>query len=231
MLLSLLLLLCFIQNISTFNINVGSTGILFSYTLGALAYIKTRVKPTNYNLVGISGGSWCSIIYHFEKDMTDHDHLWSTIVGNKNESVSLLNKRSMYKFQRKVAENFRYRYADKDISGLPLSIITTELQNKKAVNVIIDKYDNLDDLINYCICSSYIPYICGNNFYTIYKNKKYIDGELFKNEGLLLREDPMIYLHKNTWNRKFNIKDHLYLDFNRSKVLFENGWKDAEKYL
>jgi hypothetical protein len=231
MLLTLLLLLCFIQNINTFNINVGSTGILFSYTLGALAYIKTHVKPTNYNLVGISGGSWCSIIYHFEKDMTDHDNLWSTIVGNKNESVSLLNKRNMYKFQRKVAENFRHRYADKDISGLPLSIITTELQNRKAVNVIIDKYDNLDDLINYCICSSYIPYICGNNFYTIYKNKKYIDGELFKNEGLLLREDPMIYLHKNTWNRKFNIKDHLYLDFNRSKVLFENGWKDAEKYL
>ena len=52
------ILLCVFMPIYCFNINIGSTGLLFPYTLGALAYIKTHIKPVNYNFVGISGGTF-----------------------------------------------------------------------------------------------------------------------------------------------------------------------------
>jgi len=226
----MMLLLCFVPYMFPYNINIGSTGLLFPYTLGALAYIKTCIKPHDYKLLGVSGGTWCSIIYHLEKNISDHDMLWSILVGNKTQTVYLLNRQSMSKFQMKVAENFKNRYKDADVSNIPISILTTQLQGCVPNNVLINSFENMDDLVNYCMCSSYIPFLSGNGINMIYKNQKYMDGEIFKNKGLLLK-DPILHLHKGTWKRKFKLRDYLYLDFNSSKRLFEYGWKDAEKHL
>ncbi len=225
----ILLLLCVFMPIYCYNINVGSTGLLFPYTLGALAYIKTHIKPHNYNLLGISGGSWCSLIYCFEDDISDHEFLWSIIVGNKNRTVSMLNTKSMKTFQYTVSQNMKIRYKDKDISKLPISILSTTLSYRGINSIKIDKFDDLDDLINFCLCSSYIPFISGNNLYRVYKNKKYIDGELFKNKKHLLQN--ALYLDKDLWNRDFSYKERLFLDYKQSSKLFEHGWNDAKKYM
>ena len=222
------ILLCVFMPIYCFNINIGSTGLLFPYTLGALAYIKTHIKPVNYNFVGISGGTWCSLIYHFEKNISDHEFLWSILIGNKNHTVCMLNSNSMKQFQDIVAKNMRNRYKDVDISNLPLTILTTKIENKFN-NVKIDKFNNIDELIDYCLCSSYIPFISGKSPYRIYKDEKYIDGELFKNNNHLLKN--AIYLDKNLWKRKFSWRERLYLDYNQSEKLFNHGWYDAKKYI
>jgi len=222
------ILLCVFMPIYCFNINVGSTGLLFPYTLGALAYIKTHIKPINYNFVGISGGTWCSLIYHFEKNISDHDFLWSILVGNKNYTVCMLNNNNMKEFQEIVATNMKDRYKDRDISKLPLTILTTKIE-KKFNNVKIDKFNDINELIDYCLCSSYIPFISGKSAYRIYKNEKYIDGELFKNNKHLLKN--AIYLDKNLWKRKFSWRERLYLDYNQSEKLFNYGWYDAKKFI
>lgn len=226
----MMLMLCYIPYMFPYNINVGSTGLLFPYTLGALAYIKTCVKPSDYRLLGVSGGTWCSLIYHFEKNISDHDLLWSILVGNKTQTVHLLNRDSMSKFQLKVAENFKTRYKDANVSDIPISIITTQIRGYTPKSCLISSFDNIDDLVNYCLCSSYIPCISGKGVNMVYKKKKYIDGEIFKNKNLLL-ENAALHLHKATWKRKFKLRDYLYLDFNCSKTLFEYGWKDAQKHL
>lgn len=222
------ILLCVFMPVYCFNMNIGSTGLLFPYTLGTLAYIKTYIKPNNYNFVGISGGSWCSLIYHFEKNISDHDFLWSILVGNRNHTVYMLNSNSMKEFQEIVARNMKNRYKNKDISKLPLTILTTKI-GKNINNIKVDKFNDIDELINYCLCSSYIPFISGKSAYMIYKNEKYIDGELFKNNNNLLKNG--LYVDKNLWNRKFTWKERLYLDYNQSEKLFNHGWNDAKKYM
>lgn len=209
-----------------YHINVGSTGLLFSYSLGVLAYIKNNVKPTNYTLTGISGGSWCSLLYHFESKIDDHDFLWSVLVGKKNESICLLKRSSMQQFQESVSKKFINRYKDYDVSNIPISIITSKVNEKcKVENVKIDKFDNITDLVNYCMCSSYIPFISGPKLYMIYKNEKYIDGELSRNKKCVEH-----CINSKTWNRKYKLKTKLFLDYNTSLSLFNDGWNDAAKY-
>lgn len=97
-------------------------------------------------------------------------------------------------------------------------------------NVIIDKFDNLDDIINYSLCSSYIPYVCGNKFYMEYKNQCFVDGHIFRNKEVLSKTCHFS-LDKKSWGRKFCRTDGFYLNYDVSKELFENGWKDTMNFL
>ena len=219
--------LLFIQTY-TFHMNIGSTGLVFPYTLGALAYIKTHIKPTNYTLSGVSGGAWCSLIYHFEDDIQDHDLLWSILVGDKNKKVRIWRRRSMQSFQESVANNFRKRYHMKDVSNLPITIITTKVLSDGRVykSTKVDKFDSIDDVVNFCLCSSYIPFISGRGMYNTYKGSRYLDGELFRNKSFFNKNS--ITIEKNTWNTKQTNK--FSLDFDTSHNLFKSGWDDAKKH-
>lgn len=208
-----------------YHMNIGSTGLLFSYTLGALAYIKNVIKPTEYTLTGISGGSWCSFLYHFEPNIDDHDLLWSVLVGHKNRSIHLLKRSSMQQFQEQVAVKFKDRYKDCDITNLPLSIVVTKNQNGISLqNIKIDKFQNIDDLINYCTCSSYIPLISGPTIFKSYKNEKYIDGEICKSKCI------SNCINSKSWGRKYSLKTKTVLNYNTSLMLFNDGYTDASKY-
>ena len=89
-------------------------------------------------------------------------------------------------------------------------------------------------MIDYCLCSSYIPYISGNSFSRKYKDKYYIDGEI-KNEktieNSILRNDVCndINIHRFMWGRQFSKNSLMYLDKERSRKLFKDGWEDTEK--
>jgi len=122
------------------------------------------------------------------------------------------------------------RYKNKNIDNIPISIITTKINTNKCMESIkINNFKDIDDLVNYCLCSSYIPYISGKSLYMVYNNNKYIDGELFKNNNNFLNKALLI--NKNTWKRKFTLRERIYLDYNQSAKLFEYGWKDAEQNL
>ena len=105
-----LLILCLTYNINGFKIFAGSTGLYFPYTLGALGYIKTVIKPKNIEFTGISGGSWCSLIYLLEDKMSDHDSLWFSIIGNSTISVNFLDNISMDTFHKTITKNIRNKY-------------------------------------------------------------------------------------------------------------------------
>jgi len=85
-------------------------------------------------------------------------------------------------------------------------------------------------LIDYCLCSSYIPYISGNTFSRKYKDKYYIDGEI-KNDNVIENKiiENNIDIHRFMWGRKFSKNALMYLDKEKSKKLFMEGWEDTEK--
>jgi len=226
----LLLIIAFnIFNTLSYNIYVGSTGILFPYSLGALAYIKTRVKNNDYYLSGISGGSWCSILFHFEDNLQNHDKLWNTFIKD-NRTISILDQNSMKKMQNEVSKTMIERYKNKDIKNIPISIIVTELQKFGIPkNIAINDFENIEDLINLSLCSSYIPFICGKGLYKTYKNKKYVDGAIFHKKPKCDEID--IDIDKLLRERRFQINHRLSIDIDKSRYLFNCGWDDAKNII
>ena len=218
--------LCFI------NINVDTTGLLIPYSIGALGYIKKNMCINDYNLTGISGGSFASVIYHFENDLSDHNLIWNKIIGD-DKYVIKFNK-NLEEFQQIVKINMMSRYKGVDVKDVPISIIVSKINNLKIKNEKISKFNDLEELIDYCICSSYIPYISGKTFSKKYKGFNFIDGGIFKNLhhfDCVDKCENSIYIHRNMANRNFNYKDYLYLDKKESKRLFDYGWNDCEMML
>jgi hypothetical protein len=218
--------LCFI------NINVDTTGLLIPYSIGALGYIKKNMCINDYNLTGISGGSFASVIYHFENDLSDHNLIWNKIIGD-DKYVIKFNK-NLEEFQQIVKINMMNIYKNVNVKDIPISIIVSKINNLKIKNEKISKFNDLEELLDYCICSSYIPYISGKTFSKKYKDFNFIDGGIFKNIhhfDCVDKCENSIYIHRNMANRNFNYKDYLYLDKKESKRLFDYGWSDCEMML
>ena len=211
-----------------YNICVGSTGLLFSYTMGALSFLKN--KNVDCHLIGTSGGSWCSLIYHLENDIGDHDTLWDNYVGDRDKKISIFNNNDMKLLQESMINGIKSRHGNRNVSKIPLSIITTKLVNNVCPkNVIINEFDDIEDVVNYALCSSYIPYICGKSRHIKHKNQHFIDGHIFRNEKLVSHCD--LHIDKTTWGRKYGMSDGFVLDYQISKQIFYDGYIDAKKNL
>jgi len=227
----LILLNEIIKSFCLININIGTTGLLIPYSIGALGYIKKNLNIYDYHLTGISGGSFASIIYHLENDLSNHDKLWDKLIGNDNYIIKI--NKNLEEFQQIIKNNIINNYNDVDINNIPISIVVSRINKLKITNEKISNFNNLEELLDYCICSSYIPYISGNTFSKKYKNNNYIDGGIFRNLhhfDCVDKCERTIYIHKNMAKRVFDYKDLFYLDKNISRKLFNYGWNDC-KYI
>jgi len=212
------------------NINVDTTGLLIPYSIGALGYIKKNLLKSNYHLTGISGGSFASVIYYLENDLSDHNNIWNKFIGNDNYIIKF--NKNLDEFQQIIKYNMMNKYRNVDVNNIPISIVVSKINNLVITNEKISKFENFEELLDYCICSSYIPYVCGNTFSKKYKNSYYIDGGIFKNMhhfDCIDKCEKTIYIYKNMTNRIFDYSDYLYLDKNKSEKLFNYGWSDCEK--
>lgn len=221
----LLFLIISIYNAYCYTVYVGSTGLLFPYTLGALAYLKSQ-DYNKINLIGTSGGAWCSLIFCLENNAIDHDELWETLVGEKSSVLRLYCRENMEQFQNKLSDKLLRRYKHLNISDIKLSIVVTKITSSYCPESLkITKFENLKDIIGYCLCSSYIPCICGKSISKEYKNEKYVDGQLFLSKSHM--RDANMIIDKYSWNRNYNT--NFCLNYTKSKQLFEEGWMDAKK--
>jgi len=214
---------------SLININIGATGLLIPYTIGALGYIKKNLNICNYHLTGISGGSFASIIYHLENDMSNHDKLWDKYIGNDNVNVKI--NKNLEEFLHLIKYNIINNYKNVNVDKIPISVVVSRINNFEIINEKINKFNNLNELLDICICSSYIPYISGKTFSKNFKNNNYIDGAIFRNLhhfDCIDKCERSIYIHKNMANRNFEYKHLFYVDKNISRTLFNYGWSDCE---
>lgn len=217
------------------NINIFGTGLYLPYSMGVMGYIKKYIPIKDYNITGISGGAWCALLYTQEHDLSNHDELWDFSIGKNIDRIYFHH--DLKTFQNNVEKNLKLRYSNVDTQELSkISIIASNvvsifnIKNEKKSN-----FDNINDLIDYCLCSSYIPYISGNTFSRKYKGKYYIDGEI-KNDNVIENKviekkviENNIDIHRFMWGRKFSKNTLMYLDKELSKKLFMEGWDDTEK--
>jgi hypothetical protein len=210
-------------------INILGTGLYLPYSLGVVGYIKKHIEINDsIKLSGVSGGSWCSLLYALENDLSNHDEIWNYTMGDDNFKLRLTS--NMHEFHHRIEKNLKLRY--KDVKTIPdISILATRYDNQrmKLFNEKISSFQSINDLINYCACSSYIPYISGTLMCKEYDNKYYMDGDILRNPELYNCQKNFINIHRHIWGRKFKLNNLIYSDKNVSKELFTQGWNDTEK--
>jgi len=211
------------------NINIYGTGLFLPYSMGVIGYIKKNiVVHDDYKITGISGGAWCSLLYTQEEDLSDHDKIWGYTIGNNVTKLKIQS--DMRKFQKNVEDNLKLRYKNKKPKNLDkISIISTKIEGAlfKMKTEERNDFTDIDDVIDYCLCSSYLPYLSGSTFSKKYKGNRYIDGDI-KYDYQNVDETNKIIIHRHMWGRKFEPNNYLYIDKDKSRELFELGWKDTE---
>lgn len=224
-----ILLIATLANAYT-TINIYGTGLFLPYSMGVVGYIKKNIPISDYRITGISGGAWCSLLYTQEDDLSNHDKIWSYTIGNNVTKLKLQS--DLKTFQKNVEDNLKVRYKSRKAKNLDkISIISTKLDGAlfKLKTEEKTNFTNIDDVIDFCLCSSYLPYLSGSTFSKKYKGSRYIDGDIkydYKNEN---KEHNKIIIHRHMWDRKFTPDNYLYLDKDKSRELFEYGWMDTEK--
>ena len=217
----------FIMSDAYMNMNIYGTGMFLPYSIGIVGYIKKHFPLNDVNITGISGGAICSILYTQEDELTDADKIWDYTIGAD------INEMALYKdlriFQKKLGDNLKLRYSSAPRNFNNISIISTNVNLMK--NEKISNFSNIGDLIDFSLCSTYIPFVSGDTMGKKYKDVDYMDGEIFRDYKYDKKHTcpTTISIHRKMWGRKFNINNYLYTNKQISRDLFNYGWEDTHK--
>jgi len=222
----LILSTLFIISNTYMNINIYGTGMFLPYSIGIIGYIKRHFPLTDVNITGISGGAICSILYTQEDDLSNPDKIWDYTIGADVSELSLY--KDLRVFQKNVGNNLKLRYNNTETRSIDkISIISTNIQKMK--NEKISNFDNINDLIDFSLCSSYIPYVSGDTAGKKYNGVEYMDGEIFRDYKYDKKQTcpTTISIHRKMWGRKFPMNNYLYTNKQISRELFNYGWEDT----
>ena len=210
-------------------IYISPGGFLLPYLLGICHYVKSNYNIDDYYYIGSSAGSWCATYlasdmnldysekYLFNKysELFDDKKLiykWHNI-GNflQVEFKNLINKK------KNVIPNF--------IKERKVEISLSQYSNKRIHNYIINDYNNVDELLNMCQISSYIPLLSGYSLIRL-NDKITFDGAL----SHLNLDDRNVILNitNDMFNRSFYMKDVLGIGKYTMPELYILGYLDSE---
>jgi len=209
------------------NINMYGTGMFLPYSIGIVGYIKKHFPLPNANITGISGGAICSILYTQEDDLSNPDKIWDYMIGEDIKDLSLY--KDMRVFQKNIGDNLKSRYSVSPRDFGNISVISTNVAKMK--NEKISVFSDISDLIDFSLCSSYIPFVSGDTLGKNYKGTEYMDGEIFRDYKYDKKQicPTTISIHRKMWGRKFNIGNYIYTNKQVSRDLFNYGWEDTHK--
>jgi len=225
----IILLSLFIISNTYMNLNIYGTGMFLPYSIGIIGYIKKHfsIPLTDLNITGISGGAICTILYTQEDDLSNPDKIWDYTIG---ADVNELLLKDLRVFQKNVGDNLKLRYNNTQPRNIDkISIISTNVNTMK--NEKLSNFKNINDLIDYSLCSSYIPYISGDTLSKKFNGVDYMDGEIFRDYKYNKKQTcpTTISIHRKIWGREFPFINYVYTNKQISRDLFNYGWTDTEK--
>jgi len=205
-------------------IYLGPGGFTMPYTLGICKFIKDNYDLSNYNFIGSSAGSWLAV--YLASDISS-DNI-QKIIDNYSIKFENSNKNFLYKWHYTgdflKDEYFKYiKNSDYIINNKNTKVSVTRYKDRKLVNELLYDYNNIDELLELCKYSSYIPLLTGNNL-PKYNDIITIDS-FFTN--INFEYDILIYF--GTFDRKFTMREIIGRTKTTANEYFEEGYSDALK--
>lgn len=206
-------------------IYISPGGIKGFYMLGVISYIKNNYNVSEYDVIGASAGSWNSIPFLLDKNKLNDEFLYD--IFNYYDSIIDNKKISFYEIQQNkklICKKYH------DIDYKKLNIISNKITLTGIKPVIINNFNSMDDVTDYCIASSHIPLITGKLLCKL-NGQYYLDGGLFR-KRVNNKINPYFYISSNMWGFDFREIDNKSLNKKNLKYFknfYYNGYKDSHK--
>lgn len=196
-------------------------GFTMPYTLGISQFIKENYNLNNINFIGASAGSWTSI--YLASDMYLSDNLIN------DYSKLFESKGVIYKWHNicpfLISEMPKYINDFSFIDEKRIKISLSQYYNKSIINNITDDYNNINELFNLCVLSSYIPVLSGLNIPK--KNNLITFDGYFSNPNLNKNDENLLIISNEMFNRKFTFSDVIGKNKINIKELIFLGYYDS----
>ncbi len=220
----LLIILYLYVNIITFSLGYKSfvikpAGLKGYYMLGISKYIKDNYDLTNWKYYGCSAGAWTALYLSCKK----HDKLISD-----TKELNQFSYYDLYDLERTIKKSIikNFNISDFDVEKINIGLSIKRKKLPLLRKSLINKFENLDDLLEGCISSSHLPFISNGDFFYKYRNMKTIDGGFFINPYV---KKPDFVMSSDIWNnKKIDKFNRIYnMDI---EVLINEGYDDAKKH-
>lgn len=205
-------------------IYLGPGGFTMPYTLGICKYIKDNYDLTNYNFIGSSAGSWLAV--YLASDINS-DNI-QQIINNYSAKFENNNRNFLYKWHYTgdfLKDEYIKYINDKEliINKKNIKISVTRYKNRKLINELLSDYNNIDELLELCKYSSYIPLLTGNS---LPKYNDVITIDSFFTD-INFEYDFLIYF--GIFDRKFTMREIIGRTKTTANEYFQEGYSDALK--
>lgn len=208
-------------------IYIGPGGFTMPYTLGICQFIKEHYNIKNYNYIGTSAGAWSSVYLA-------SDFIFTEKQINKY-SKEFDNSNIIYKWTKiypYLTELFLENIDDLNfIYKKKIEISISEYSNKNFKNILTNDYNNIQELLELCYYSSYIPFLSGN-IYDNSNNNKYKRNKIIKFDGAFTKpnfekRNIILNIENSMFNRSFSFNDVLGKNNHNTLDLINLGYYDS----
>lgn len=182
------------------------------YQLGICHYIKNNFDIQNKKILGFSAGSWAGMFLCLNNEHSNHciKYIFSQI----NKCCPLPKMPEIFK---KAIEN--YKYTDFNLSNLNIGMTNLSTRNIYIQNEFL----TIDDCINSCIGSSFVPYVTYKDILYFYKHNCVVDGAIYyKNYVKHIDKNKTLLINTKIFRPKYNIACKRFTGFKKPKrTLYE----------
>jgi hypothetical protein len=203
-------------------------GGLYNYSLGIAKIIQDIIKEQNIDnnkikYVGVSAGCFPALIMSIEKNIDD---LFITYNKSLLDEVNKLLFGSFFIWYKYVRKHTLQNIPNNSFNTKNLEISITDIKNWS--NILVNSWENNDDLIDSITASSFLP-IFGTYLFTKYKNKKCMDGSFTYNSQQKIDTNNTLYIFPEKWRSIKKNWFYCYSDYNWATKLYKWGQEDAIK--
>lgn len=222
--LKIIILYCLLISSYSFKIiSIKPGGLKGFYVLGICKFIKEVYPLDDCYFYGSSAGSWNAVYLSLP---FDNSYYFNEIFKLKPQKIKTLYELEL-ELKNIILNYIEINKLEYNVSSLnkKCNICLSEFKEYKFKKIIVNDFKDCEDLLETCIASSHLPLYSNGKFFYNYKNKKIIDGGLFRKNYPKHIQPDLIISHKIFKNKeiyKFSSSNNLDIE----KLIY-HGYKDA----
>ena len=176
-------------------ISISPGGLTGFYSLGVSSYIKDNYDVSKYSFLGASAGSWNSLLFTCKYP---GEYVLNTLLSRD----VLYKAITLPELTEGLGNHILTNYNSDDFQLDRLYISVSKLDMLRFKPQIIYNFTNLNDAVNGCLSSSYIPFVT-SKFRRMPINNVIMDGGINSFPPKQIRAYLNIY--PSMWGRDFPI--------------------------
>jgi len=176
-------------------ISIYPGGLTGFYSLGVSAYIKDNYDVSEYSFLGASAGSWNSLLFTCKRPSEE--------IINKLLSTNLFyTSTTLPELTEGIGNHIVSNYKDDDFHLERLYISVSKLSLLRFKPQILYNFNSLNDAVDGCLSSSYIPFVT-SKFRRMPINNIIMDGGI--NSFPPKQISSYLNIYPSMWGREFSV--------------------------